>query len=98
MTQDEQLRLWAYQWVTRGKPELPDGWTLFVVDKHAADIHFTPADDPLGGVDIDLRGFIVDYGPYAKSCDIGYNAAAKVFVVTEPVQENWELTATKSTP
>ena len=82
MTQDEKLRLWAYQWVMHGERprDLP------------RDVKFTPLfvnTNALsyGGSDVDLREFVVDHGVTASVCRIAYveTAGGKVFFATDPV-------------
>ena len=84
MTQDEKLRLWAYQWVMHGERprDLPNGveFTPLSVNTNALSY---------GGLDVDLREFVVDHGVTASICRIAYveTAGDKVFFATHPVNE-----------
>lgn len=86
MIDESALRLWAYQWVTRGNPELPDGWQLFVIDRGAKDIiEYSPQETPFDGDRITLRRFVVESQDSISTCRVGHSERHKVFVVT-PVE------------
>lgn len=84
MVKEDTLRLWAYQWVTRGEiPDLPEGVRLYVATGKAPMVQ-----TPIGGfgaVDvetIDLRKFVVESQDSIWTCRAGYGERSKTFVVT----------------
>ena len=87
MTHDEALRLWAYQWVTRGEiPDLPDYVRLYVVDKRSVNFgSYIRLDKPLGREVIDMHKFVVEDQDAIRTCRAGYGERTKTFVVT-PVE------------
>lgn len=88
MTQDEALRLWAYQWVTRGEiPDLPEDVSVIPASTNVKRfvVHLTPEDAET----IDLRNFVVEDPNTIRTCRAGYGERTKTFVVTPVETHLW---------
>ena len=81
MTQDEALRLWAYQWVMSGERprDLPQ-------DVKFEQLFLNTQALSYGGSDVELREFVIDHGATTSICRIAYveTTHGKVFFATAP--------------
>ncbi len=96
MTQDEQLRLWAYQWATRGKPELPDGWKLYIASPEVRAYylpspltHIPQPEDRFSVRKVDLRKFVVLGVDTVITCHVGCDWQQQMLIVTPPETQPW---------
>ena len=101
MIDNEQLRLWAFQWVMHGDVrDLPEGVRLYVAMSKAPKVQV-----PIGGfgaVDvetIELQKYVLVSYDVLQACRVGYGKQTKTFVVT-PVetQPRDDLTTLEAQP
>ena len=87
MTNEEKLRLWAYQWAMHGERprDLPRDVEFVVVESDATNITYTLWDRPYDIDHIEMRRFVLESAYTVKTCRAGYGEKTKVFVVT-PVE------------
>lgn len=99
MTDDEALRLWAYQWVTRGEvPDLPKDVSLVLIERSNI-AYVNPVPNTYWHETIDLRQFVVQSQDIISTCRVGYGERTKTFVVT-PVetQPRYDLATQEAQP